>query len=294
MESVKENETKALDQPQSPLILAIKRLFRSRIAVAGLVVLVILILVAIFAPQVATHDPTAQNLRMALKPPSAENLLGTDHNGRDIFSRMVYGSRVSLYIGLLVVTIRAGIGIPLGLVAGYFGGRIDNLIMRLTDIVIVFPGILLALAIMSIWGPGLNKVLLALAFTGWPEFARLVRGEVLALREREYVEAGRALGLSHMRIMGRHILPNVLPTLIVYSTISISAPIVSEAALSFLGLGIQPPEVSWGSMLADARSYIRVAPWFATLPGIAITITVVGFNLLGDGLRDALDPRMKQ
>ncbi len=249
-------------------------------------------LLSIFAPVVATHNPTEQSLRNQLRPPSSEHYFGTDDLGRDIFSRVIYGSRISLLVGVGVMTLRGIIGITVGMVAGFVGGRTDHILMRISDAVISFPGILLALAIMAIWGAGLVNVIIALSVVGWPQFTRLVRAEVLSIREREYVEAARGLGLSDVGIMIRHVFPNILPLIIVYASLTISAPIVSEAALSFLGLGIQPPDVSWGRMLSGAQRYMRVAWWMATIPGLAITLTVLSFNLLGDGLRDALDPRM--
>ncbi len=269
-----------------------QRLLRNRTAVIGAILLIFILLISIFAPLVATHSPTDQSLRDQLKPPSSEHYFGTDDLGRDVFSRVVHGSRISLLVGIGVMILRGVVGITVGMIAGFMGGRIDTILMRIADAVISFPGILLALAIMAIWGAGLVNVIIALSVVGWPQFARLVRAEVLSLREREYVEAARGLGLSDVGIMARHIFPNILPLIIVYASLTISAPIVSEAALSFLGLGIQPPDVSWGRMLSGAQRYMRVAWWMATIPGLAITITVLSFNLLGDGLRDALDPRM--
>jgi len=269
-----------------------RRLLKNRTAVMGAILLVGIILISIFAPVVATHSPTEQSLRNQLRPPSSEHYFGTDDLGRDVFSRVVHGSRISLMVGVGVMALRGLIGITVGMLAGFIGGRTDHILMRISDAVISFPGILLALAIMAIWGAGLVNVIIALSVVGWPQFARLVRAEVLSLREREYVEAARGLGLSDVGIMIRHIFPNILPLIIVYASLTISAPIVSEAALSFLGLGIQPPDVSWGRMLSGAQRYMRVAWWMATIPGLAITVTVLSFNLLGDGLRDALDPRM--
>ncbi len=269
-----------------------RRLLKNRTAVMGAILLVGIILISIFAPVVATHSPTEQSLRNQLRPPSSEHYFGTDDLGRDVFSRVVHGSRISLMVGVGVMALRGLIGITVGMLAGFIGGRTDHILMRISDAVISFPGILLALAIMAIWGAGLVNVIIALSVVGWPQFARLVRAEVLSLREREYIEAARGLGLSDVGIMIRHIFPNILPLIIVYASLTISAPIVSEAALSFLGLGIQPPDVSWGRMLSGAQRYMRVAWWMATIPGLAITVTVLSFNLLGDGLRDALDPRM--
>lgn len=272
---------------------ALKQLLKSQLAIVGLVIVVVLVLTALLAPLIAPHNPAEIVLRNRLQAPGGEHLLGTDDLGRDVLSRLIYGARVSLVVGVSVVFFRALIGITVGLMAGYFGGKLDAWLMRITDIFIAFPGILLALAIMAIWGTGLDRVVVALSVAGWPQFARLVRGEVLSLKEREYVDAGRALGSSSPQIILKHVLPNVLPIIVVYASLNISSPIVAEAALSFLGLGIQPPDVSWGSMLSSAHRYMRVAWWLATFPGLAITITVIGFNLFGDGVRDALDPRMK-
>lgn len=268
-------------------------LLRKKIAVVGLGVVVFMMLVAIFAPWVSPNDPYEQRLGRGLEAPSDEFPLGTDNLGRCILSRVIYGSRISMAVGLMVVTFRAAIGIPLGLIAGFYGGRVDNIIMRITDTFIAFPGILLAIAVMAVWGPGIFNVMLALSIVGWPQFARLVRGEVLKLREQDFVEAGRAIGLGDARLITKYILPNVVPLIVVYGTLGMAAPIVSEASLSFLGLGTTPPTISWGRILAEGRRFLRYAPWMATFPGIAITVTVMGFNLFGDGLRDVLDPRQR-
>lgn len=280
-------------KPDSLWRFAYRRFWQSPIAIVGAVIVLFIILLAILAPLLATHDPAEIHLIRQLQPPSREHLLGTDDLGRDVFSRLLYGTRVSLIVGLVVVIFRALIGIAIGLFSGFYGGRVDTLLMRITDAFIAFPSILLALAIMAIWGTGLEKVIIALSVVGWPQFARLVRGEILSVKEREYVEAARSLGLSNFAIIMRHALPNILPIIIVFASLNISFPIIAEASLSFLGLGIQPPDVSWGSMLSGAHRYMRLAWWLATVPGLAITITVIGFNLFGDGLRDALDPRMK-
>ena len=277
----------------SPWLQAWARLRRSNLAMVGAALVLIVGLAALFAPWLAPYDPANIELRQRLQAPSAEHWLGTDDLGRDVFSRLLYGARVSMIVGVTVVLIRALIGVTIGIIAGYYAGRVDAILMRVTDVFIAFPGILLALAIMAIWGTGLDRVVIALSVAGWPQFARLVRGEVLSLREREYVDAGRALGSNALHLLGKHILPNVLPIIVVYASLNISSPIVAEAALSFLGLGIQPPEVSWGSMLSSAHRYMRVAWWLALFPGLSITLTVIGFNLFGDGVRDALDPRMK-
>ena len=269
------------------------RLGRKRIAMVGLGIVVLMMLAAIFAPLVAPNDPYDQQLHLARQAPSREYPLGTDNLGRCVLSRLIYGTRVSLSVGFMVVTLRGLIGIPAGLVAGFYGGKVDSIIMRVTDVFIAFPGILLAIAVMAVWGPGIFNVMLALAIVGWPQFARLVRGEVLGLKEQEFVEAGRAMGLTDSHLIFKYLLPNILGVVVVYGTLGLAAPIVSEAALSFLGLGTMPPTISWGRMLAEGRRYMRHLPWLATYPGVAITITVLGFNLFGDGLRDVLDPRQR-
>ena len=270
-----------------------RKLRRDPLTIVGAAVIALVLTISLAAPLLAPHDPAAIRVANRLQPPSAEHLLGTDELGRDALSRLLYGGRVSLLVGVAVVAFRALIGVSVGVVAGYFGGRVDAFLMRVVDVFLTFPGILLALGIMAIWGPGLDRVIVALSVTGWAQFARLVRAEALALREREYVAAARALGSSSLRVMARHVVPNLLPVIIVYSAVNVSIPIVAEAALSFLGLGIQPPEFSWGSMLSGAHAYMRTAWWLALFPGLAITFTVIGFNLLGDGVRDALDPRIR-
>jgi len=277
----------------SPGRQALRRLLRNHIAMVGLAIVLVVTAMALFAPWLTPHDPTDINLRNRLQAPNTTHWLGTDENGRDILARLMYGARISLLVGLGTVALRALIGITVGLAAGYYGGRVDALLMRITDVFIAFPSLLLALAIIAIWGTGLEKVVLALSIAGWPQFARLVRGEVLSLKERAFVEAGRALGMRSLRLVVRHVLPNALPIIIVYASLNISAPIIAEAALSFLGLGIQSPDISWGTMLSSAQRFMRTAWWLATMPGLAITLTVIGFNLFGDGLRDALDPRMR-
>ncbi len=271
----------------------VTKLWRKKIAWMGLMVFVAILISAAFAPFIAPNDPYEQHPRNSLQPPTAEYPMGTDNIGRCVLSRIIYGTRVSVLIGFSVVTLRAAIGIPLGLISGYYGGAVDSVIMRVTDTFIAFPGILLAIAIMAIWGQGITNVIVALTIVGWTGFARLVRGEVLGLKEQEFVEAGRAIGLRDVRIMVKYLLPNILPIIVVYGTLLMATPIVAEAALSFLGVGTGPPLISWGRMLSEGRRYIRLAPWLATFPGLAITVTVLGVNLFGDGLRDVLDPRQK-
>ncbi len=269
------------------------RLLRKKVAFVGLSMLIVVSLAAICAPWLAPNDPLEQTRPRALESSSRDYLLGTDHLGRCVLSRGIYGARISLMVGMFVVLFRILIGVPAGLVAGFYGGKFDSLIMRVTDVFISFPGILLAIAFMAVWGPGIWNVVMALSVVGWPQYARLVRGEVLSVKEEEFVEAGRALGLSDSQLIFRHLLPNVATVIIVYGTLGLAAPIVSEAALSFLGLGTQPPAVSWGRMLSEGRRYLHVAPGIATFPGLTITITVMAFNLFGDGLRDVLDPRQR-
>lgn len=271
-----------------------RRLRRNKAAMAGLVGLIILVLVAIFAPVIAPYDPNVQILEEKLQGPSAKHLLGTDDLGRDILSRIVYGARISLSVGLISEGISVAIGVVLGAIAGYYGGRVDMIIMRLTDIMFAFPDLLFMLGIMFVLGPGLYNVFIALGIVGWAGVARLVRGQVLQIKEMEYVEAARAQGASDWRIIFHHILPNCLAPIIVVITLGIPGAIMSEASLSFLGLGAQPPTPSWGSMIFLARSFIRYQPHMSIFPGVAIMLTVLSFNLFGDGLRDALDPKMKR
>ncbi|MCL0046986.1 ABC transporter permease, partial [Thermodesulfovibrionales bacterium] len=239
------------------------------------------------------HDPIEQNLEHRLLSPNTEYLLGTDNLGRCILSRLIHGTSVSLQIGIMVVGIAAFVGVTLGLVAGYRGGLIDELIMRIVDILLAFPGIILALVIAGILGPSLFNVMLALAVVGWTSYARVVRGAVLSVKEKEFVEAAQALGAGEARIMFRHILPNVMAPVIVMATLGMAHVILAAAALGFLGLGAQPPTPEWGSMLNDGRAFMRTAPHLTIFPGLAIMVTVLAFNFLGDGLRDALDPRLK-
>lgn len=270
-----------------------KQLLRNRRAVVGGIILLVIITMAIFAPYAATHDPVKQNIRNQLKPPSREHIFGTDQFGRDIFSRVVYGARLSLRVGFLSISFALVVGGLLGLVSGYFGGWMDMIIMRLIDILLALPGFLLALAIVAALGPGLENVVMAIGVSYVPSFARMMRSSVLATRELDYVGAAQALGASDSRIIFLHILPNSISPIIVLTTLSMAGAILSAAGLSFLGLGAQPPTPEWGSMIATARPFIRVSHWSATIPGLAIFITVMCLNLVGDGLRDALDPRLK-
>lgn len=269
------------------------RLRRNRAAVVGLAVVVVLIFMAIFAPFLAPYNPYLVQLDDRLQPPGGAHLLGTDELGRDVLSRLIYGARVALWVGIVTVVLAGLIGITGGLVAGYLGGSWDAIIMRLVDVFLAFPVIILAIAIVAVRGPGLTNVLVALALVYWTSYARVARGTVLLLREEEYTWAARTLGASSSRIMLRHLLPNAVAPLVVLASLGMGNAILAEAALSFLGLGIQPPEASWGSMLNSGMQFLRESSYLSTFPGLAIFVTVLGFNLLGDGLRDALDPRMR-
>src|SRR3989338_8774525 len=259
----------------------------------GTMILLLLLSLSLLAPLLAPYSPTEQNLEMDLLAPSREHLFGTDKLGRDIFSRVLYGARISLLVGISTVAVSSLIGLFVGSVSGYLGGRTDNLLMRLVDVLLAFPGILLAIAFTAVLGPGLNHVILALCLIGWTGYARLVRGEILALREREFIHAARALGGSPGRIIVLHLLPNLLPPLLIQATFGMAAAIIAEGSLSFLGLGVQPPTTSWGSMLNEGRQFLLVAPHLTTFPGLAIMLTVLGLNLVGDGLRDRLEKRGK-
>jgi len=272
----------------------------NRGAMAALLVILALILCAIFAPLLAPHDYAAQNVDLALTPPSwAEGgnstyILGTDGLGRDILSRIIYGSRYSLMIGLIVVTLSLTTGVLLGLVSGFYRGTVDTLIMRFMDIILALPSLLLAIVIVVLLGTGLTNAMIAVAITNIPHYARLTRAAVLSELTKDYVIASRVAGAGTLRLMFKTVLPNCLAPLIVQSTLGISSAILDAAALGFLGLGAQPPTPEWGTMLADARQYIESAYWVVTFPGLAILVTVLAFNLLGDGLRDALDPKLKR
>jgi ABC-type dipeptide/oligopeptide/nickel transport system permease subunit len=270
-----------------------RRFKRNKLAMVGLVIIVVLILAAIFAPLIAPYDITARDSGHFREKPSMKHYFGTDTVGLDVFSRVVYGARVSLKIGIAATSIALVIGLVLGAIAGYFGGLLDTLIMRITDIFLAIPYIVLAVAIASLLGRSENTVILVLGFTGWLGICRIVRSSFLSLKQLEYVEAARALGYSTRRIMFRHILPNALQPIIVYGTIAIGSVILSEAALSFLGVGPTYPTPAWGLMVADAKGVMSVAPHMLFFPGMAIFLTVLAFVFVGDGLRDALDPKLK-
>ncbi|SKC86158.1 ABC transporter permease [Maledivibacter halophilus] len=272
---------------------AVKRLKKNKFAMISMYVLIALVLMAIFAPLIAPYDPAEQDVYNIMQKPSSEHIFGTDEFGRDILSRIIYGARISLSVGIIAEAIAITIGVILGSIAGYFGGKADMIISRLIEIFASFPQILFALAIMFVLGPGIINLFIAIGFVGWTSVARVIRGQIMQLKEKEYVEASIASGGGGMRIIFKHLIPNCLSTIIVIVTLNIPADIMYEASLSFLGLGVQPPTASWGAMINAARAYIRANPHYSIFPGIAIMITVLAFNMLGDGLRDALDPKLK-
>jgi peptide/nickel transport system permease protein len=267
------------------------RLLRHRGAAAGLAVILLLVVLALLAPWIAPYDPGAQELDAGLSAPSAAHWLGQDKLGRDLLSRLLHGARISLAVGLGTVSISLILGLSAGSLAGYLGGRVDHLFMRLADVLLAFPGILLAIGITAVLGPSLRNVVIALSALGWVGYARLARAQVLQVREMEFVEAARAVGTPPPRLLLSHILPNALSPLLVEATFGIARAIVAEAGLSFLGLGVQPPAPSWGAMISEGRHFLFVAPHLTTVPGVAIMVTVMAFNFVGDGLRDAMDVR---
>jgi len=281
------------DAGESPAARALRRLFRRKGAVAGLVVLALFIVAAVLAPLIAPYDPNAQTWTAVRRAPSAAHWFGTDDVGRDLLTRVIYGARASLMAGLVSVGIALAIGVPLGMIAGYLGGFVDALLGRITDAMLACPFLILAIALAAFLGPSLRNAMIAIGITTTPILLRLTRGQVMAVKVEDYVEAARAVGNPRWRIAIFHILPNILPALLVQATLSIAAAIIAEAALSFLGLGQQPPAPSWGSMLNSAQRFLVNAPWMAVWPGLAIFLTVLSLNLLGDGLRDALDPHRR-
>jgi peptide/nickel transport system permease protein len=267
--------------------------WRNPIGIVGAVIVLIVMLMAVFAPLLAPYDPDAQQSKRLLSP-SWDNLMGTDELGRDTFSRIIFGARVSLQVGVIAVVIALIVGGLLGIAAGFFGGRVDSWLMRVVDIMFAFPGLVLAIVIAGLLGASRNNAMIAIGVIYAPAFARVVRSSVLSVMSEPYMEAGRVIGSSSMRLMRLHLLPNIIAPLIVMVTVYLSSAILSEAALSFLGLGTQPPEPSWGGMLNIARRYMEISPWMAVFPGVAIMLIVMGFNFLGDGLRDVLDPRLQE
>ncbi len=280
-------------RPRSPMRDAWRRFVRNKLALAGLIIVGLLVVTAIAAPVLAPKDPADAVLDDKRARPSSEYLLGADELGRDILSRLIYGSRVALLVAVLAVGVATVIGGAIGLISGFIGGWVDEVLMRLMDILLAFPYLLLAIAIVAALGTGVWKTTIAVAIWAVPNFARVVRGQVLTIKERDYVLAAEALGARMPRTLFLHIAPNTIAPIIVFASLYMANAILLEAALSFLGLGVQPPQASWGLMVASGRDFLRVAPHVTTIPGIAIMITVLGFNLLGDGLRDAIDPRLK-
>lgn len=270
---------------------AMRRFLANRLAVTGAIVIPVLLIVAIFAPLLSPYGPAQVSFTELLAPPSAAHLFGTDNLGRDVLSRILFGGRVSLSAGVLSVTVALVIGTLMGLVAGYFGGWLDEVLMRIVDALLALPFLVLAITLAAVLGPSLRNAMLAISVATIPAFARIARGEVLAARELDYVQAGRAIGASDLRILMRHIFPNAAGPVIVQVSLSIANAVLTESSLSFLGMGVQPPTPSWGSMLDVARGYLSTAPWMALFPGVALFITVLSFSLVGEGLRAAMDPR---
>lgn len=280
------------------MIWRLGRLVGNSTVAISVLLLALFIVLAIFAPQIAPHDPTSPDLMNRLSPPmglggTSANFLGTDHLGRDVLSRLIFGTRIAIFVALIAVGIAGTIGISIGLAAGYFGGWVDALSMRVVDTLISIPNILLYLTVLGIFGPSLITLVLVIGFINWTTFARVVRAEVLSIKEREFVEASRAIGQRSVRIIATQLLPNILAPIIVLATIDVAKVIILESSLSFLGLGVQPPTVTWGRMLADGRDYITSAWWLATLPGICITLLCLSLIFIGDRLRDLLDPRTR-
>ncbi|MFB2532953.1 ABC transporter permease [Paracoccus sp. p4-l81] len=270
---------------------ALAKFRANRSALVGGIFVLTFVVLAALAPILPIADPIATDWGAIRKAPSAQHWLGTDEIGRDILSRMIWGARASLMAGVISVAIALAVGVPLGLIAGYFGGWIDQIIARMTDALLAMPFLIMAIALAAFLGPSLTNAMIAIGLSAVPVFIRLTRGQVLSVKTEDYVEGARAIGLGHLRIMTHYILPNVIPPIVVQSTLTIATAIIAEASLSFLGLGQQPPAASWGTMLASAKNFLEQAPWMAIWPGGAIFLVVMGFNLLGDGLRDALDPR---
>lgn len=280
-------------QKRSYIVDFSERFSKNRLAVAGLVMVLILFLVAILAPRISPYDPSIIDVTNILEPPSAKHWLGTDHLGRDVMSRMIWGSRISLLVGFVAIGIATLIGAVLGSVAGYYGGWIDSLIMRFVDIMLCFPTFFLILAVIAVLEPSIWNIMIVIGVTGWMGVARLVRAEFLSLIDREFVLAAKAEGASDFRIIFLHVLPNALAPILVAATLGVAAAILTESALSFLGIGVQPPTPSWGNMLTAGKDNIEIAWWLSLYPGLAILLTVLGYNLLGEGIRDAVDPRLK-
>ncbi|MGA1791901.1 MAG: oligopeptide ABC transporter permease [bacterium] len=278
---------------RSPIILFWQRFSRNRLAVAGLFLVLCLFVIALLAHPISPYDPALIDFNQILHPPSSKHWLGTDHLGRDVLSRMVWGSRISLLVGFVAIGIATLIGTVLGALAGYYGGWIDNIIMRFVDIMLCFPTFFLILAVIAILEPSIWNIMIVIGVTSWMGVARLIRAEFLSLMDREFVLAARAEGAGDLRIIFRHVLPNALAPVLVAATLGVAAAILTESALSFLGIGVQPPTPSWGNMLTAGKDNIEIAWWLSVYPGLAILFTVLGYNLLGEGIRDAVDPRLK-
>ncbi len=271
----------------------LRRLNKNIILFGGAAIVVFFVLTALFAPLIASHDPGAIDMASVFLPPSGEHLFGTDELGRDVFSRVVYGSRVSLFVGIVAVGISVAVGVALGLASGYYGGWTDSVIMRFTDVMLCFPSFFLILAVIAFLNPSIINVMAVIGLTGWMGVARLVRAETMSVKNREYIIAARLAGLSHARILFKHILPNVLSPVFVTAALGMAGAILTESSLSFLGLGVQPPTPSWGNILTAGKDNIMFAWWLSFFPGVAILLTALGYNMLGEGLRDAADPRKK-
>ncbi len=280
-------------EPESYGKMVWRRFRKHKLAMVGLYILLFMYALAIFAPLLATQSYEAVDPPNKLKPPSMEHFMGTDHIGRDVFSRVIWGSRISLSVGFVAAAVAVALGVLIGSTAAYFGGRVDDMLMRFTEIIMAFPTFFLLLTIVFIVERSIFNIMLVIGLTSWPSLARMVRGQILSLREQEFTEAARALGATDARIIFRHILPNAMAPVIVSTTMRIGGAILSESSLSFLGLGVPEPYPSWGSILNAGRTYLLQAPWITTFPGIFIFLTVLAFNYVGDGLRDALDPRLK-
>ncbi|MCC6945001.1 MAG: ABC transporter permease [Thermomicrobiales bacterium] len=279
--------------PLNRLTSFFRELGKRRGAMVGLAVFLMLVAMAVLAPRIAPYSPNAQSMERILSAPNRHNLFGTDQYGRDIFSRVIWGARLSLRVGFVSVAIAACVGTLVGLLAGYYGSRVDAVIMALTDILLAFPSILLAMAIVAVLGPSLVNLMIAVGIGAIPTYARVVRASTLSAKELQYVEAARAMGCSNARVMIRHVLPNVVAPVIVLSTLGVAGAILTASGLSFIGLGAQPPTPEWGAMLAEGRTYIQDGWWITTFPGVAIMLAVLSVNMFGDGLRDALDPRLR-
>jgi peptide/nickel transport system permease protein len=271
-----------------------KRFLKNKLAITGAAIIMFLLIIAVFAPLIAPYDLARQEISHRLEAPSARHLLGTDELGRDVFSRIIFGTRISLMVGFVATGISLLIGVTLGLVSGFFGNRTDAIIMRIVDIFLCIPTFFLILMVIAFLKPSIWNVMIVIGLTSWPGLTRMIRGECLSIKEREYIQAAKVLGMSNLRIMFVHLLPNVIVPVIVSATLGIGGAILTESALSFLGLGVQPPSPSWGNILTSGKDYINIAWWLSLYPGLAILITVLAYNLLGESLRDVFDPRMNE